>query len=266
MQSEFQACSYNISGEAWNKIQDLRDSRQMQLRKKSPMMNSLSPDYDGEVLDARTEIKPIFCKSLASIGEKCSVKFAKCFTKEDSKQMHHEHLKQLKKYFENMFEGVDLSSCEEEALRKVAEEEQEETNEINDIKTVTNEDDDDDVDGANEEHKSIPAPVVPYVPPAHDADDDDDDVDVEADGGGDKDGLEGSEPEKIEGRESRDHDDDYAADNVSYEDDFRAGEQVSDQKPRPRSADKTNSASMMTSTTASGVIICLSTVFVARLL
>ena len=83
------------------------------MKENNPNVNRIDDFKDENLLDMETEIKPLFCKTLAGIGEKCSVKFSKCFTKEDSRQMHEQHLNQLQTYFENMYDDLDLSDCEE---------------------------------------------------------------------------------------------------------------------------------------------------------
>ena len=208
VQSAFTECSQNISNTVWEKIEDLKDERRSQLRKRS---KKIMLD-DDNLLDAEEEIKPLLCNTLDKVDQECSYSHGQCFTLEDSKQMEMQHHKQLAGYFESLFHVTGLSECED-VERPIDEKDY-----VLDYEGETNDINGPNLSDDNDYRKSIAPPSKPtsaFKP----------------------------EEKKIEGRESRDDDDDYAADKADDDEDndkAMAGEQVSDRKPSRSTSQKQN--------------------------
>jgi len=134
----YQICSQEKGDAALSELQDEKDKRIVEVRKKSPNF-----DDEDSLLDTESDVKPVFCRALNKIDGECGVKLAKCFTKSDSDQMREAYVEQMKKYFAGMYEGLDLSECE------IEEEGEDDADDENPFKISDSESDDPFADGAD---------------------------------------------------------------------------------------------------------------------
>lgn len=64
-----------------------------------------------EMILEPSETKPVLCKALGEIGEKCIDVISKCFSSDDVQQMRYNHVQQMAKYYASIYMNVDLSDC-----------------------------------------------------------------------------------------------------------------------------------------------------------
>ena len=110
VQEDFQKCSQNKSIALYESIQKLQEARYE--RDTNDLDSEFNQEESEDDLDPLKDIKPHVCKALTEIATDCVDKFGRCFSKDDSKQIQSQHVKQLQAYYAQIYEGVgDLSNC-----------------------------------------------------------------------------------------------------------------------------------------------------------
>jgi len=112
-QTDFQKCSHQLTQKVWDELQALEDKKQEEKGIQERETNDILEEeaQQDEIQLEPSETKPILCKALREIGDKCTDVISKCFSNDDVQQMRYNHVEQMSKYYGTIYTNVDLSDC-----------------------------------------------------------------------------------------------------------------------------------------------------------
>jgi len=112
-QTEFQECSHQLTQKVWDELQVIEDKKVEEKGIQERETNDVLEEEakQDEITLEPSETKPVLCKALREIGDKCTDVISRCFSTDDVQQMRYNHVQQMSKYYASIYTNVDLSSC-----------------------------------------------------------------------------------------------------------------------------------------------------------